>query len=47
MDDKVMHCDLNTHDVSLLGSISHGYHIYGTAEAQRRTRLHAQFCSRL
>ena len=47
MDDKVTHYNLNTHDVSLLGSIGYGYHIHGTAEAQHRTRLHAQFCSKL
>ena len=47
MDDKVTHYNLNTHDVSLLGSIGYGYHIHGTADAQHRTRLHAQFCSKL
>ena len=42
MDDTVTHCDFNTHDVSLLGS----NHIHGTANAQHRTCLYTQFCSR-
>ena len=42
MDDTVTHCDFNTRDVSLLGS----NHIHGTANAQHRTCLYTQFCSR-